>query len=86
MIAGTVVVNTKSALTVADTVFMEIEKTGYKVMFPDVMRLSDRDINTIKGVLTQANKTNNYGHYNTLLHQCGGYRKIEHHLAEASKI
>jgi uncharacterized RDD family membrane protein YckC len=60
MIAGTVVVNTKSALTVADTVFMEIEKTGYKVMFPEVMRLSDRDINTIKGVLTQAHKTNNY--------------------------
>ncbi len=60
MIAGTVVVNTKSALTVADTVFMQINKTDYKVMFPDVMRLSDRDINTIKGVLTQASKRNNY--------------------------
>ena len=60
MAAGTVVVNSKSALTLADTVFMEINKTDYKVMFPDVMRLSDRDINTIKGVLTQANKTNNY--------------------------
>jgi uncharacterized RDD family membrane protein YckC len=60
MIAGTVVVNTKSALTVADTVFMQINKTDYKVMFPEVMRLSDRDINTIKGVLTQAGKRNNY--------------------------
>ena len=60
MIAGTVVVNTKSALTVADTVFMQIDKTDYKVMFPQVMRLSDRDINTIKGVLTQAGKRNNY--------------------------
>lgn len=60
MIAGTVVVNTKSALTLADTVFMQIDKTGYKVMFPEVMRLSDRDINTIKGVLTQAGKRNNY--------------------------
>lgn len=29
-------------------------------MFPEVMRLSDRDINTIKGVLTQAAKNNNY--------------------------
>ncbi|HMK04113.1 MAG TPA: RDD family protein [Ferruginibacter sp.] len=58
--AGTVVVNTRSALTVADTVFMEINKTDYKVMFPQVMRLSDRDINTIKGVLTQAHKNNNY--------------------------
>lgn len=60
MIAGTVVVNTKSALTVADTVFMQINKTDYKVMFPEVMRLSDRDINTIKSVLTQASKRNNY--------------------------
>lgn len=60
MIAGTVVVNTKSTLTLADTVFMQIDKTDYKVMFPQVMRLSDRDINTIKGVLTQAKKGNNY--------------------------
>lgn len=60
MIASTVVVNTKSALTLADTVFMQIDKTDYKVMFPEVMRLSDRDINTIKGVLTQAGKRNNY--------------------------
>ena len=58
--AGTVVVNTRSALTVEDTVFMEINKTDYKVFFPEVMRLSDRDINTIKTVLTQASKRNTY--------------------------
>ena len=58
--AGTVVVNTRSKLTVEDTVFMEVNKTDYKVMFPDVMRLSDRDINTIKSVLTQAGKRGNY--------------------------
>lgn len=60
MAAGTVVVNTRSALTLADTVFMQIDTSSYKVMFPQVMRLSDRDINTIKGVLTQASKRNNY--------------------------
>ena len=60
MAAGTVVVNTRSALTLADTVFMQINTSDYKVMFPQVMRLSDRDINTIKGVLTQAGKRNNY--------------------------
>ncbi len=58
--AGTVVVNTRSTLAVADTVFMNIDQTNYKVMFPQVMRLSDRDINTIKSVLTQAGKRNNY--------------------------
>ncbi|MEI9954766.1 MAG: RDD family protein [Ferruginibacter sp.] len=60
IIAGTVVVNTKSHLTVNDTVFMEVNTTNYKVAFPTVMRLSDRDINTIKGVVTQANKSGNY--------------------------
>lgn len=58
--AGTVVVNTKTAFTIEDTVFMEVNNKDYKVAFPDVMRLSDRDINTIKTVLTQAGKRNNY--------------------------
>lgn len=58
--AGTVLVNTRSKLSVEDTVFMEVNKTGYKVMFPDVMKLSDRDINTIKNVLMQASKRNSY--------------------------
>jgi uncharacterized RDD family membrane protein YckC len=58
--AGTVVVNTKTKLSIDDTIFMEVNKNDYKVVFPDVMRLSDRDINTIKGVVTQANKSGNY--------------------------
>jgi uncharacterized RDD family membrane protein YckC len=58
--AGTVVVNTKTRLTIDDTIFIDVKKTDYKVTFPEVMRLSDRDINTIKGVLTQAGKRNNY--------------------------
>jgi uncharacterized RDD family membrane protein YckC len=58
--AGTVVVNTKTKLSIDDTVFMDVNKTDYKVQFPDVMRLSDRDINTIKSVVTQANKSGSY--------------------------
>ncbi|HMC99346.1 MAG TPA: hypothetical protein VKH37_04305, partial [Ferruginibacter sp.] len=60
LVAGTVVVNTRSKMSVEDTVFMEVNMTDYRVMFPDVMRLSDRDINTIKNVLTQASKRRNY--------------------------
>jgi len=58
--AGTVVVNTKSSMSVNDTVFMEVNSSNYTVQFPSVMRLSDRDINTIKSVLTQAAKRRNY--------------------------
>lgn len=57
--AGTVIVDTKSAMSVADTVFMNVNNENYKVLFPEVMRLSDSDINTIKTVLTQARKRNN---------------------------
>lgn len=58
--AGTVVVNTKSTMSIEDTVFQEVNQKDYVVTFPDVMRLSDRDINTIKNVLTQANKRHQY--------------------------
>ncbi len=57
--AGTVVVATKSDLSVSDTVFMEVSSDNYKVLFPQVMRLTDTDINTIKTVITQAKKRSN---------------------------
>ncbi|MEP6595188.1 MAG: RDD family protein [Ginsengibacter sp.] len=57
--ANTVVVNTKSALTVHDTVFMEISQQDYKVQFPEVLKLTDRDINIIKNVINHFHKTNN---------------------------
>ncbi len=60
IVAGTVVVNTKSKLTVDDTIFQHVSESNYKVTFPQVMKLSDRDINTIKSVLVQAKKTNSY--------------------------
>lgn len=58
--AGTVVIDTRSDTSLNDTVFMQIDNSNYKVMFPEVMRLSDNDINTIKTVLTQAEKRNNH--------------------------
>ncbi len=49
--ANTVVVDTRSDYSVNDTVFMDIKEENYEVKFPEVLRLSDRDINTIKNVL-----------------------------------
>ena len=60
ILAGTTVINTRSKLTVHDTIFMNIVQTDYKVQFPQAIRLSDRDINTIKSVVTQTQKHNNY--------------------------
>jgi len=76
IIAGTIVVNTKTKLSVSDTVFMQVNKTDYKVTFPTVMRLSDRDINTIKGVVTRAIKSNNYDMCNRVAYKVKDILKI----------
>jgi uncharacterized RDD family membrane protein YckC len=69
--ANTVVVNTESVYSVEDTVFMEINKADYIVSFPEVLKLSDRDINTIKNVISMF-----YKNHNT--QTCGGLaRKVQ---------
>lgn len=57
--ANTVVVNTQSPFSVDDTVFMDIKDENYVVKFPEVLRLSDRDINTVKNVMNLFYKENN---------------------------
>ncbi len=60
MAAGTAVVDAKSFMSVNDTIFVNVNSSNYAVKYPEVMRLSDNDINTIKSVLMQSEKTNNY--------------------------
>lgn len=57
--ANTVVVNTRSVFSVNDTVFMDIQQENYVVKYPEVLKLSDRDINTIKNVINLFYKNNN---------------------------
>lgn len=56
--AGTMLINTKTKGNLADTIFMEVEDS-YVPVYPQVMRLSDRDINTIKGILDTGRKIGN---------------------------
>jgi uncharacterized RDD family membrane protein YckC len=57
--ANTVVVDTESPFSVEDTVFMDIKEENYEVKFPEVLKLSDRDINTIANVISLFHKENN---------------------------
>ncbi len=57
MAAGTLVIKTKIITDIDDTVFFELND-DYAPRYAAVMRLSDRDMNTIKGIL------NNNKHYN----------------------
>jgi uncharacterized RDD family membrane protein YckC len=58
MAAGTLVIKTKIDTDIDDTVFLELQD-DYKPRFPAVMRLSDRDMNTIKGVLSNSKRYHN---------------------------
>jgi len=60
MAAGTTVVGISHAFSLADTVFQEVTAPGYVVRYPEVMRLSDRDINAVNGVITQYRRTGQY--------------------------
>jgi len=57
--AGTLVIKTRIDTDINDTVFFELADE-YKPHFPEVMRLSDRDMNTIKSVLNNTTRYNNF--------------------------
>lgn len=59
IIAGTIVIYTRHKSSWRDTVFTEVE-TGYKPLYPQVMKLSDKDINSLKAVIENTRKTNNH--------------------------
>jgi uncharacterized RDD family membrane protein YckC len=59
MLAGTILIDLKNRTSWEDTVFTEVEST-YKPRYPQVMQLSDRDINTLKSIIESVRKKNDY--------------------------
>jgi uncharacterized RDD family membrane protein YckC len=55
MASGTLVIKTKIQTDIDDLVFLELNE-DYKPKFKEVMLLSDRDMNTIKGVLNNCRR------------------------------
>lgn len=47
--AGTILINTKNKGSLNDTIFMELS-SDYQPTYPEVMRLTDRDLNMIKNI------------------------------------
>jgi uncharacterized RDD family membrane protein YckC len=73
LLAHTIVINATQKQSIHDTVFLEVAQT-YVPSFPQVMQLSDRDINALKGILDTARKRNDYD----LAHMAS--EKIRRHL------
>ncbi len=59
MTAGTIVIDTRASTSWQDTIFTEIETT-YKPKYPQVMQLTDKDINTLKSIINAVTKRNDY--------------------------
>jgi hypothetical protein len=59
MLAHTMVINATEKQSIHDTVFWEVGQS-YVPSFPQVMQLSDRDINALKGILDTARKRNDF--------------------------
>ncbi len=59
LVAGTIIIDKKNSTSWEDTVFTELE-TGYQPMFPQVMQLTDKDVNTLKSIIESVKKTSNY--------------------------
>jgi len=59
ILAHTILIRTNPKASIEETVFQEVADT-YTPSFPQIMQLSDRDINAIKGILETAKKKNDY--------------------------
>ena len=59
LVAGTILIDLKNRTSWQDTVFTEIEDT-YQPRYPQVMQLSDRDINTLKNIIESVKKRNDH--------------------------
>jgi uncharacterized RDD family membrane protein YckC len=59
IVAGTIVIFTRSKSSWQDTVFTEIE-ADYKPRYPQVMQMSDKDINSLKMIIENVKKHNNH--------------------------
>jgi uncharacterized RDD family membrane protein YckC len=59
IVAGTIVIFTRSKSSWQDTVFTAIE-AGYKPHYPQVMQMSDKDINSLKMIIDTVKKNRNH--------------------------
>jgi uncharacterized RDD family membrane protein YckC len=59
MLAHTLLINTAQRESINDTIFLDISDK-YIPSFPQVMQLSDRDINSLKGILDTARRRHDY--------------------------
>lgn len=60
MAAGTILVRTRQRHRLEDTIFREVTQENYEARFPQILRLSDRDLSKIKSVIDSTLRTQDH--------------------------
>lgn len=61
--AGTVIIDKNYKADITETIYLPVSETGYVPVFPEVMRLNDRDINGIRNLLDIKRPSRDTEHY-----------------------
>jgi uncharacterized RDD family membrane protein YckC len=75
ILAHTIMVRTNSRTSIEETVFQEVAD-NYKPSFPQIMQLSDKDINAIKSILETAKKKGDFNMAATASEKIKAHLKI----------
>ena len=80
MLAHTMLIRSQQKADIHETIFLEVRE-GYTPQFPEVMRLSDRDINALKGILDAAKKSDDYNLADRAAEKIKNHLHIQSHLS-----
>jgi len=75
MIAGTIVIRLKVRSSIRNTILAQINPS-YRVVFPQVAVLTDKDMNIIRNIMQQSYSTANYALMETLAHKVKTVMKV----------
>lgn len=76
ILAQTIVIKTSVKESLSNTVFTEVEE-GYVPAFPEVMRISDKDLNIIKGLLSNVKNARHHEELAIAAEKVKRYLQIE---------
>ena len=76
ILAKTILIRTSQKADIEETVFQEVD-TQYTPLYPQIMQLSDRDLNAVKSILETARRKNDYSIAQSAADKVKQHLKIE---------
>src|SRR5262249_4036863 len=80
ILAHTILIRTNTRASIEETVFQEVADS-YTPSFPEIMRLSDKDINAIKSILETAKRKGDYAMAGTASEKIKAHLKIDSQMS-----